>query len=59
MCILNDYLVFYSDVFGRECYTEVEAFCGEEAIETVQEQFSDGLYVPYIISVEEVERWNK
>lgn len=28
MCILNDYLVFYSDVFGRECYTEVEAYRG-------------------------------
>lgn len=46
------YMVYYSDVFGREVYEEVVASNIEEAIETVQESNTDGLYIPKIIAVE-------
>lgn len=37
MCILNNYLVCYSDAFGREVYEEVIASNIEEATENIQE----------------------
>ena len=46
------YIVYYSDVFGREVYEEVTASNIEEAIEIVQESNADGLYIPKIIAVE-------
>lgn len=52
MCILNSYLVCYSDAFGREVYEEVIASNIEEAIENIQESNADGLYIPKIIAVE-------
>ena len=52
MCILNNYLVCYSDAFGREVYEEVIASNIEEAIENIQESNADGLYIPKIIAVE-------
>lgn len=52
MCILNNYLVCYSDAFGREVYEEVVASNIGEAIETIQESNADGLYIPKIIAVE-------
>lgn len=47
-----EYIVYYSDVFGREAYDEVVASSTEEAIEMVREYYSDGLYIPKIIAVE-------
>lgn len=49
---MSIYLVCYSDAFGRELYEEVESPDEEYAVETVQEENADGLYVPEIISVE-------
>ena len=46
------YMVYYSDVFGREVHEEVIASNIEEAIEIVQESNADGLYIPKIIAVE-------
>ena len=46
------YIVYYSDVFGRESYEEVIASSIEEALETVRESNTDGLYIPKIIAVE-------
>lgn len=46
-----EYIVCYSDVFGREMYDEVEAFSVEDAIETVRTFNTDGLYTPEIIAV--------
>ena len=56
MCILNNYLVCYSDAFGREVYEEVIASNIEEAIENIQESNADGLYIPKIIAVEEINK---
>ena len=50
------YMIYYSDVFGREVYEEVIASNIEEAIETVQESNADGLYIPKIIAVEEIDK---
>lgn len=50
------YIVYYSDAFGREVYEEVIASNIEEAIETVQESNTDGLYIPKIIAVEEINK---
>lgn len=47
-----EYIVYYYDAFGREVYEEVIASGEEEAIVTVQESNSDGLYIPEIIAVE-------
>ena len=47
-----EYIVYYSDVFGREAYEEVIASSIEEALETVRESNADGLYIPKIIAVE-------
>lgn len=46
------YMVYYSDVFGREVHEEVISSNIEEGIETVQESNADGLYIPEIIAVE-------
>lgn len=46
------YMVYYSDVFGREIHEEIIASNIEEAIEIVQESNADGLYIPKIIAVE-------
>ena len=46
------YMVYYSDAFGREVYEEVIASNIEEAIETVLEHYTDGLYIPKIVAVE-------
>ena len=51
-----EYMVCYSDAFGREVYEEVIASNIEEAIETVQESNADGLYIPEIIAVEEIDK---
>lgn len=45
------HIVYCSDVFGREACEEVIASSIKEAIETVQESNSDGLYIPKVISV--------
>ena len=50
------YMVYYSDVFGREVYKDVTASNIEEAIEIVQESNADGLYIPKIIAVEEIDK---
>lgn len=47
-----EYMVCYSDVFGREVHEEVITSSVEEAIETVQESNADGLYIPEVIAVE-------
>ena len=47
-----EYMVYYSDVFGREVHEEVIVSNIEEAIEIVQESNADGLYIPKIIAVE-------
>lgn len=50
------YMVYYSDVFGREVHEEVISSNIEEDIETVQESNADGLYIPKIIAVEEIDK---
>lgn len=50
------YMVYYSDAFGREVYEEVVASNIEEAIENVKESNTDGLYIPEIIAVEEIDK---
>lgn len=47
-----EYIVYYYDVFGRKAYDEVVASSAEEAIETVLEYYTDGLYIPKIVAVE-------
>lgn len=47
-----EYMVYYSDVFGREAYDEVVASSAGEAIEMMRKYYADGLYIPKIIAVE-------
>lgn len=49
-----EYIVYYSDAFGREVYEEVIAPNIEEAIKTAQKSDADGLDNLKIIAVEEI-----